>query len=222
MPLVAMRIGIFGILFICSAVSRANQCDCQKVVGRCTGAVELTKSFGSKPSYGAEITVYSSEKVCSKVEYAVGSTSYQTLLVNKNKETDNLFGTSPISPESIHYTACFICKNLDATRGDNDSKRPTSTSPLSGTWSGYTTSLFGKQDATFNLRVAEDKVSGTWEHPKLGVLSLYDGTFVDGVVQFKCDTLDGASQWTLQLKGEALQGTWKAGIWGGSVQLDRK
>lgn len=219
----ALRLVGTAVLWLLSVVAIANQCDCQQVIGKCTGAIELTKAFGSAPSYGAEIAVYSSEKVCSKVEYFVGSTPYQTLLVNRNKETDNLFGTSPILPESIKYSACFICKNLDVIRGEVDSKRATvAPSPLSGTWSGYTTSLFGRQDAMLNLSVSEGKVAGTYIHPKLGALALYDGTYSNGALQAKCDTQDGPMQWSLQVSGDALQGTWKAGMWSGSAQLTRR
>lgn len=92
----------------------ANQCDCQTVVGTCQGAVQVTKAFGSAPSYGAEVEIYSSERVCSKVEYFVDGTPYQTMLVNRNKDTENVFGTSPISSSSVRFSACKVCKSASA------------------------------------------------------------------------------------------------------------
>ena len=200
----------------------AAQCDCQQVVGKCTGAIELTKSFGSAPSFGAEIAVYSSEKVCSKVEYFVDSTPYQTVLVNRNKDTESLFGTSPINRESVRYSACYVCKNLEAAAQSAASKAVARPSVGSVTWSGYTTSLFGRQDATLELSIVDGKVSGTYRHPKLGALPLYDGTHSDGSIRVKCDTKDGTMQWVLQVSGETLQGTWSAGMWSGSVQLSQR
>ena len=205
-----------------STTGSAAQCDCQQVVGRCTGAIELTKSFGSAPSYGAEIAIYSSEKICSKVEYLVDSTPYQTVLVNRNKDTDSLFGTSPITRESVRYSACFVCKNLEAEAQSEASKAAALRSVESGTWSGYTTSLFGKQSATLELSIVDGRVSGTYQHPKLGAIPLYDGAYSDGSIRVKCDTNDGPMQWVLRVSGESMQGTWNAGMWSGSVQLSRR
>lgn len=47
----------------------AQQCDCARVVGQCSGAVEFLKSYGANGNYGAEIVVHSSENRCSKVGY---------------------------------------------------------------------------------------------------------------------------------------------------------
>jgi hypothetical protein len=205
----------FTALLVCLAAhspsALAQQCDCRQEVGKCTGAIELLKTFGSAPSFGAELAVYSSEKVCSKVEYTVDSTPYQTVLVNRNKDTENLFGTSPITKESVRYSACFVCKNLESARRDAEAKGNAQAAAVSGTWSGYTTSLFGKQEATLNLSIADGKVSGSYMHPKLGDFALYDGTYSDGALNVKCNTNDGPMQWVLQLTGETLQGTWRAG-----------
>lgn len=216
----------FTAFLVCLAVyspsALAQQCDCRQVVGKCTGAIELLKTFGSAPSFGAELAVYSSEKVCSKVEYTVDATPYQTVLVNRSKDTENLFGTSPITKESVRYSACFVCKNLESARKDEAANGNAHASAVLGTWSGYTTSLFGRQDATLSLSIVDGKVSGTYKHPKVGDIALYDGTYSDGSLNVKCNTNDGPMQWVLQLTGETLQGSWRAGIWSGNVQLTRR
>lgn len=211
-----------SVLALASSYVFPNQCDCQQIVGKCTGAVELTKTFGSAPSYGAELAVYSSEKVCSKVEFLVDSTPYQTILVNRNKDTESVFGTAPISPQSVRYSTCSICANTEASRDNRKPDSRTTLSPVAGTWSGYTTSMFGRQEAGVFLAIAGTAVSGHFIHPKLGNLVLYDASFVNGILAAKCNTGDGPMQISLQLVNDTLQGTWSSGMWNGSVQLSKR
>lgn len=127
------------ILLVMTSSAYAEQCDCQKIVGQCTGAIDFIKSYGSKPSFGAEIEVHSSEKVCSKVEYYVAGTPHQTILVNKSKEAESLFGTSPITQKSVTYRSCSICAKADQVKdsGKNEAGQNSSDSDVfEGTWTG--------------------------------------------------------------------------------------
>lgn len=81
----------------------------QKIVGSCMASIEFVKSFDSKPSYGAEIIVHSSESTCSKVEYYLDNTPYQTVLVSRQSEPESLFGSSPIKEKNVKLSSCKIC-----------------------------------------------------------------------------------------------------------------
>lgn len=105
------------VLAVISGAASAADCDCQIVVGNCAGAIEFIKSYGSSKSFGAEIIVHSSEASCSKVEYFVDSTPYQTILVNRKEESESLFGTSPISEKNVRYSACHVCKGGQSASG---------------------------------------------------------------------------------------------------------
>lgn len=168
MPLIRATLIVIGlVLFSSLGQALAYQCDCQQVVGRCTGAVELIRSFGSRPSYGAEIAVYSSEKTCSKVEYLIDSTPNQTVLVNKNRDTENIFGTSPITTRNIRYLSCSICRNVDTAALPSGTNRPGTadrTSPFTGTWIGRERNIFGfTNTTTVILSIHGNRVSGTWQ-----------------------------------------------------------
>lgn len=216
------RVVMITLMGLTSSSAFSNQCDCQQVVGRCTGAVEVSRSFGSAPSYGAEVAVYSSEKVCSKVEFIVGATPYQTLLVNRTKEAESVFGTSPITSENVRYSSCVVCKNTQASGSARPDQTVALSPPISGTWTGFTTSMFGKQDAGLILVAAGTTISGHFVHPKLGNLVLYDVAFTNGTLSGKCNTNDGPMQISLQLLNDTLQGTWSSGMWNGSVQLSKR
>lgn len=133
-----MRTPLF-ILLLASTIAFAEQCDCQKIVGQCSGAIDFIKSYGTKPSFGAEIVVHSSERVCSKVEYYVDGTPHQTLLVNRNQEPESLFGTSPITQKSVTYRSCQICASVDPNKGsakNGDVPQTLTTNDFVGTWTG--------------------------------------------------------------------------------------
>jgi hypothetical protein len=141
-----------------ATTSWAAQCDCQEKVGQCTGAVEVLRSFGSPPSYGAEIAIHSSEKVCSKVEFDVDGTPYQTVLANKNKDTESVFGTKPITASSVRYTACWVCKDTEAV----EAKAAAPSSPWAGRWTQTDKNVFGFTNILeVNVKVNGDVVSGT-------------------------------------------------------------
>jgi hypothetical protein len=130
------------------SLASSNQCDCTQVVGTCSGAVEVTKSFGSSPSFGAEIAIYSSEKICSKVEYFVDSTPYQTLLVNRTKESESVFGTKPVGAKNVRFSACYVCKSDSA---NNQGGGGGGTGALAGRWTGTVECPWGSGDLALNL-----------------------------------------------------------------------
>ncbi|MDD2092384.1 hypothetical protein NP522_19550 [Pseudomonas guariconensis] len=131
------------ILLTASSVALAEQCDCQKIVGQCSGAIDFVKSYGSKPSYGAEIVVHSSEKMCSKVEYYLDNTPHQTVLVNRNQESESLFGTSPITEKSITYRSCKICSSTAPSKGPANAGQDKAASNFEGVWTGSGQNSFG-------------------------------------------------------------------------------
>ena len=152
------RLMLLGLLLNTSE-SFAEQCDCQKVIGQCKGAIEFVRSYGSKPNFGAEIIVHSSENSCSKIEYFVDSTPYQTLLVNKQQASESLFGTSPISKSNVLYERCVICasKTNQALSGTSEQS-----SQFQGTWVGGGRNSFGfKQEHRLIIQPSGSKASLT-------------------------------------------------------------
>ncbi|HGP0311731.1 TPA: hypothetical protein ACLE2D_002464 [Citrobacter freundii] len=87
----------------------AYDCDCAKIVGSCTGSAVLTESSGGHGSYRGEVAVSSSTRACSKVDYFVNSTPYSTILNNKDRDVESIFGTSPIKKNDIQFKACYVC-----------------------------------------------------------------------------------------------------------------
>lgn len=159
-------------------ISQGQQCDCQKVIGSCQGAVEFIRSYGSKPSFGAELIVHSSERRCSKVEYYVNSTPYQTVLVNRNAEPESIFGTNRIQENDVSYIRCSVCASSEkAPQTPQPSQSPQSPATrFQGTWAGTGTNSFflskqrvlhidvtGPNSANVQLEIGGEVIPGTGE-----------------------------------------------------------
>lgn len=179
------RLSLAACLGFVSMSSFASQCDCSVKVGNCTGAVEFVKGFGSSPSYGAEIAIYSSEKICSKVEYTVDNTPTQTVLVNKNKDTESVFGTNPITASTVRYLSCSVCKNTEQARRDGNEARAV-TSSFSGRWIQTERNMFGFTNTSeFDITVTGNSLSGTLKDPQ-GQVRPVTGTVTGDEARISC------------------------------------
>jgi hypothetical protein len=115
-----------------SGTNAYAECDCTQQVGTCTGAIEFVRAYGSNKNYGAELIVHSNVKSCSKVEYFIDGTPYQTILINRNSEPESTFGTSPITEKNVQYSKFVVCKTKPAAKPAEQSTGDS----LSGEWSG--------------------------------------------------------------------------------------
>lgn len=186
-------VALLGFWFFGSSVS-AQQCDCQQVVGQCVGAVEFVKGFGSTPSFGAEIIIHSSEKRCSKVEYFLDSTPHQTVLVNRQKESESLFGTSPISAANVKYSACRICTVVGEERegkrpGNSDDKA--APSPFDGVWVGTLRWFIASDPIEVHVSSAGGKLSG-YTINKTGTFQMQSPRVSGDVLRWSYVGIDGS------------------------------
>lgn len=203
---------VWAFLLAMPVFSYAEQCDCQRVIGRCTGAVEFVRGYGAKPSFGAELIIHSSERQCSKVEYVVGSTPYQTVLVNKTAEGESVFGTSKITEGDVSYRACYVCESTASSKGaslDDTAKR------FNGVWSGEGRNSFFLS-ASRELRIEQNDsksasvvliVAGDEHGPIAGTIVGNTLTFVSGTTKCRA-TLSGEN--TLIYEAGGLFGTARA------------
>lgn len=174
-----MKIGVVGVGFLVillfGRISLASECDCTKIIGKCNGAIEFVKSFGSAPSYGAEIYVHSSEAQCSRVDYYVDSTPYQSYFNGSIKEFETLFGTKPISAKDVTYEACYLCTKVGSAPEVVSSSDAPVGIDFSGAWVYRERNIFGfVNSGPVNLVVKAGQISGSWDGKALS------GTF-DGV-----------------------------------------
>ncbi|WFU07448.1 hypothetical protein QA648_36585 (plasmid) [Rhizobium sp. CB3171] len=65
----------------------------------------MDRSYGSKPSYGAEYTVNSSVE-CSRVYYYIENTANIAVFENETWISESTFGTKPASQSTFTYHSC--------------------------------------------------------------------------------------------------------------------
>jgi len=213
--------GSVGFLTASAQVFSAD-CDCREVIGQCTGSVKVVKAFGSKPSFGAELVVQSSEEMCSKVEYFVNNTPYQTLLMNARSEPESISGTSPVSQKSITYKGCYVCKG-----GSADVK---AVSPESGTWRGSYSQDGQVTSFSAELSFSDGSVGGRIieNNPVMGSLSSsVSGSYTDKTIRFtkSYDGTHGVNHSVsysgqLSAQGTSITGSWSFAGMSGSFEMN--
>jgi hypothetical protein len=102
-----------------AALAQQNNCDCTQITGSCEAVIMLEPTDTAKgptiSSHSANLHIRSTAPVCSKVEYYVDSTPYFTVLSQGNSFTDRVFGTSPVTKDTITDIRCRTCKVLNAS-----------------------------------------------------------------------------------------------------------
>jgi hypothetical protein len=203
----------------------AEDCDCQHVVGQCTGAIDFVKAYGSAPSYGAEIVIHSSERICSKVEYYVDGTPHQTVLVNKSQEPESLFGSRPITQKSVTFRACYVCdrKKSESKPSQGGESASAEIDEFSGHWSGSGRNSLGfRQDLEIEISKSGPNRYQLTEEKKTAFDTFHESG--QGTAQGKTLTYNlGGASCTLDLSS-ATNAIKRCRGWGTSneIQLERR
>ncbi|MCS4089298.1 hypothetical protein [Rhizobium sp. BK176] len=111
----------------------ASDCDFDKPIGSCTATIDLLSSGGSRPSFSAEISINSSASSCSKVEYFLDSTPQTTILRAGSSGQESLFGTTPITKDTIKVERCTAYEN-QANGSSEDAQSVKVAKALAGRW----------------------------------------------------------------------------------------
>lgn len=114
-----MKILAFLSALLASFSAHAQACDCSKTIGMCTAAFKIENITGAKEgkAYAADVILISSQPRCSKISFYVDHTPYISVLNNSNTATENIFGTSAISKNSVSIDYCRICAAAQAPDG---------------------------------------------------------------------------------------------------------
>jgi hypothetical protein len=154
-------------------LAHAADCDFDKRIGSCVGSIQITRTYGSKNNYGAEIVVHTSASQCSRVEYYVDGTPYQTVFPHKTSEPESVFGTRPISKKNITLDRCITFASKGTSKDEGGSHN--AAGDLSGHWSGSVRWTFVSSGAEMDVRVSGNRATGTWTDGKSGAVTPFSG-----------------------------------------------
>jgi hypothetical protein len=142
-----------------SAIAQSN-CDCTQIVGSCEASINVEPT-GGPGSYGAKLRLTSTAPICSKISYYVDATPYFNILSRGNTDEDSLFGTKPVSRETISDVKCAVCKQVAAVRPAAPSQGdvPAGKGTLAGEWRGLENDRW---QITWQLQGQGNSYHGTW------------------------------------------------------------
>jgi len=86
-----------------------RNCDCTEIIGKCSGAITdiREEKVASQQSTSVLFNVRSNHQQCSKVEYYIDNTPYQSIFFG-GSTSESTFGLK--KKVKIEYSACNICK----------------------------------------------------------------------------------------------------------------
>ncbi|AZO45291.1 hypothetical protein LB559_06415 [Mesorhizobium sp. BR1-1-3] len=174
-----------------SSLVQAAECDFKKPIGVCTGTIKVGKTAGSKKSFTTTLYVKSSAGACSKVEYFVDSTPYQTVLNNSNSDTESVFGTKPTIKSDVEVEKCTAY----AIKGKDVVGEETSTSgqqSFAGHWTGSLRWMIVSSPATVDIAVQGSSARGTWVDGKSHVTTNFSTTIRSNRLSFSFTDQSGA------------------------------
>ncbi|WP_293796014.1 hypothetical protein [uncultured Bosea sp.] len=171
-------------LAVTTGMAVAADCDFDTPKGSCTGTVKIVRSSGSAPSYAAELLVTSSAPRCSRVDYYVNSTPYQTVLANKRSDHESVFGTSPVSAKDIAISKCTSFASASA-RTDSQSEPKSASGDFGGRWTGSVQWLFVSDPTELTINAHGSSASGVWHSGRGNASVSFNGTASGNVMRFQ-------------------------------------
>ncbi|MCY1398705.1 hypothetical protein D3C76_938340 [compost metagenome] len=96
-------------------LAQPPDCDCSQIIGSCAATYKLLNVYNDPQNINskAELQITSSVAACSKVEYFINNTPYQTILANTNQAYESVFGTTAITSKTVQIQACKVCASTD-------------------------------------------------------------------------------------------------------------
>lgn len=200
--------------FSVSVNAQQHNCDCTQIVGSCEASLKVEPT-GASGSFGAKLTFVSTAPICSKVSYYVDSTPYFNILSRGNTDQDTIFGTKPVTRDTITDVRCQLCKTVASVRPEIGSPNAAQTgtrgsppSPLQGTWTGRWSWMFFSGTITLTVNVVGDRASGHYQEEGGG--GDFQGTVAGSVITGTYARHDGLrGRFTIQLTGQNTA-TWSA------------
>lgn len=129
-------VALSSIVYASGAHLAFADCDFLKPTGACSATITIDSAGGSHPSFSAEITIRSSARSCSKVEYFLDQTPHSTILKKSSSEEESLFSTNRIGKKNIKVAKCTTFASTSSQDSKNTPSRPAGPEFFRGHWKG--------------------------------------------------------------------------------------
>ncbi|VVE55031.1 hypothetical protein PPN31114_04977 [Pandoraea pneumonica] len=84
-------------------------CNCARIVADCSASVAVLPVLASNGAYSADVTLQTNAPSCAKVDYRLDDTPYVTILRDGSQGGQRMFGTRPLTRNSLSSLSCHVC-----------------------------------------------------------------------------------------------------------------
>ncbi|MFJ2992966.1 hypothetical protein [Pandoraea sp. NPDC087047] len=94
-----------------SAASRAPvaACNCAQIVADCSASVSVLPTRALNGVFSADVTMQTDAPSCAKIDYQLDDTPYVTILRDGTQGSQRLYGTRPLTRNSLSHMSCHVC-----------------------------------------------------------------------------------------------------------------
>ncbi|WP_242561869.1 MULTISPECIES: hypothetical protein [Pandoraea] len=94
-----------------SGTSRAPAaaCNCAQIIADCSASVSVLPTRALNGVFSADVTLQTDAPSCAKVDYQLDDTPYVTILRDGAQGSQRLYGTRPLTRNSLSHMSCHVC-----------------------------------------------------------------------------------------------------------------
>ncbi|ANI21672.2 hypothetical protein AB870_25825 [Pandoraea faecigallinarum] len=89
-------------------------CNCAQIVADCSASVSVLPTRALGGVFSADVTLRTNAPSCAKVDYLLDDTPYVTILRDGTQGSQRLYGTRPLTSNSLSRMSCHVCAAASA------------------------------------------------------------------------------------------------------------
>ncbi|VVE36423.1 hypothetical protein [Pandoraea commovens] len=84
-------------------------CNCAQIIADCSASVSVLPTRALNGVFSADVTLMTDAPSCAKVDYQLDDTPYVTILRDGTQGSQRLYGTRPLTRNSLSHMSCHVC-----------------------------------------------------------------------------------------------------------------
>ncbi|CFB59982.1 hypothetical protein [Pandoraea apista] len=89
-------------------------CNCAQIVADCSASVSVIPTRAANGVFSADVMLQTDAPSCAKVDYQLDDTPYVTILRDGAQGGQRLYGTRPLTRNSLSHMSCHVCAAASA------------------------------------------------------------------------------------------------------------
>ncbi|EON14184.1 hypothetical protein [Pandoraea sp. SD6-2] len=89
-------------------------CNCAQIIADCSASVSVVPTRATNSVFSADVVLQTDAPSCAKVDYQLDDTPYVTILRDGAQGGQRLYGTRPLTRNSLSHMSCHVCAAASA------------------------------------------------------------------------------------------------------------